>query len=152
MPLFIIVKALKFRNVFSFLLDDVGISICCRKFVTTTLSLAFLAPKTSLVILVFLASLALVCKRLLILATKYVSRKSVSRLSFSGVFLLLFCKPIPLKTLWIYFLGTGGWLQQRLYLCINGHLNGFFSGVQFWALGIKLCLDKRSKAFLEISD
>ena len=60
--------------------------------------LTILTPKTSLV-LIFFASLALVSRRLLVFAIRYVSRKSVNRLSPFGVLLFFFHGPIHLVTL-----------------------------------------------------
>ena len=73
--------------------------------------LAPVAPRTSLlVVLVFLASLALVGKRLLVLVTRYVSGRSISRFSPSRVLLLFFHKPVPLETPRIDLPGPCGWL------------------------------------------
>ena len=47
-------------------------------------------------VLIYLISLALVVRKLLMLAIKYVSEKNVSRLSLSRVLLLLFRKLVPL--------------------------------------------------------
>ena len=65
-----------------------------------TLFLPSIILKTFLVVLIFFISLALVGKRLLkVLSTRYVSGKSDSRLFLSRVFLLYFCKLVPLETL-----------------------------------------------------
>lgn len=69
MPLFIAVEALNLRDIFLFLLDDVGISNRCRGILVTILFLPFMAPKTSLVVLVLFPSLILMDERLWVLAT-----------------------------------------------------------------------------------
>lgn len=90
------VIALKLGDIFHFFFHNVGLSTYCRR-VVVTLFLALLAPKTPLlVVLVLLASLALVDKKLLALAIRYTSGMSVNRLSPSGVFFLLFCGLFPL--------------------------------------------------------
>lgn len=95
MLLLVIVEVLNFGDIFHFLLNDVGISIYCKRVVATT-SLVTLAPSTSL-ILVFHTSLALVGGRLRVLATRYVNRRNVSRFILSKIFLLLFSKHVPLE-------------------------------------------------------
>ena len=152
MPFPLIVEALDLGDVLFFLFNNISIiSTYCKRVIVTT-SLTLLMLKTSLIVLVFLASLALVNRRLLVFAIRYVSGKSVSGLSPFGVFLLLFRRLIPLRILWIYFLGAEGWLQQCFYLCINGFLNGFFPKVQFPALSIQLCLNKKFQTFPKVSD
>ena len=100
MPLFFAVEGLDLGDVFFFRLDDIGIDIYCKEVMATTLFSPPTVPRTSLVVLVFFASLALVDGRLLeVLATKYVSRKSVNRPISSRVPLLFFCRLILLKTL-----------------------------------------------------
>ena len=78
MPLSMIDEAFNLGDIFSFLFDGISISTCCKRVITMTLSLILLAPRTSLVVLIFLASLILVRKRLLVLATRYVNGRSVS--------------------------------------------------------------------------
>lgn len=105
-----IVKILNLRNIFQFPLDDIGVSTYCKRVVATTF-LALLALKISLlVVLILFISLALVGRRLLVLTTRYVSKKSVSELSSFRVFLLFFCKFIPLETPGINFPGPYRWL------------------------------------------
>lgn len=82
MPLLIVVKILNLGNIFPFFLDDIGVSIRCRQIMTTTLFLPPTTPKTSLMLLVFFVSLTLMERRLWVLATRYVNRKSISRFSF----------------------------------------------------------------------
>lgn len=84
-------------SVFSVFFDDVSVCIYCRRVVIVTF-LATLTSKTFL-ILVFLVSLALVDRRLLVLATRYISRRNVSILSLSSVFFLFLCGLVLLKTL-----------------------------------------------------
>lgn len=101
MSLLMIVVVLDLGNIFNFLFDGVGISTYCWEAVATIILLATLALRTSLV-LVFLASLALVGKKLLVLVTRYVSGRSISGLSLFGVLIFLFCGPIPLKILKVH--------------------------------------------------
>ena len=88
-----------------FLYDDVSISTCCRGVIVTTF-LALLAPKTSFVVLVFFASLALVGGRLLVLVIRYVSGRSIIGLYISTVILFFFCKSILLES--IFWVLEGG--------------------------------------------
>lgn len=63
------------------------------------LALPLIIPRNSLKVLVFFTSLALVDRKLLeVLVTKHVSEKSVSRLIFLKVLLLLFCRAISLES------------------------------------------------------
>ena len=104
------VEALDLGNIFHFLLDGVDVSTSCRRVITTT-SLALSSPKISLlVVLVFLVNLALVGRRLLMLVIRYISKRSISGLNPSGVFLLFFCGLVPLETPGIDLLGPFGWL------------------------------------------
>lgn len=81
--------------VFPIFLNDVGIYICCKGVVIATF-LTILAPKTSLV-LVYLAYLALVDRKLLILVTRYMSKGNVSGFSPFRVFLLFFHRLVLLR-------------------------------------------------------
>lgn len=92
----IIVEALDLGDIFQFFFDGVGIGIYCREVLAMT-PLAILALKTFLV-LVFHANLALIDRKLLVLTTRYVSKMGVSGFSSFGVFLLLFGRPVPLRT------------------------------------------------------
>ena len=106
MFLLVIVEALNLRNISHFLFDGIGVSIHCKK-IMLTLSLTPSTLKISLlVVLVFLASLALVGRKLLVLATRYISRRSISERNPSGVLVLLFCRPIPSRTPQIYLANT----------------------------------------------
>ena len=78
MPLPIIVKRFDLKDIFPFFFDDVDVSTYCKGVMAMTLFLATSVPRISFMILVFLASLALISGRLLVLATRYVSGKSVS--------------------------------------------------------------------------
>ena len=90
------------EDIFFYFLDDIGINNCYKGVMAATFFLPFIMPRIFLVVLVFYASLTLVDRRLLgVLATKYVSGKSVSGLISSGVFFLLFYKHILLEILWI---------------------------------------------------
>lgn len=90
-------EVLDLKDVFLVFLDGIGISTHCRKVVATTIFPATLAPKTSLV-LVFLARLALVNRKLLVLIIRCVSGESVSRLYLFRVLLLLLYRLFPPRT------------------------------------------------------
>ena len=109
MSLPVTIEALDLKDILEFLLDGidyVGINTHYRGVVATTFSTTLIS-RTSLV-LVFFASLVLVGRRLLVFATKCVNRRGVNRFSPSKVFLLLFCRSIPLKILSVNLTGTGG--------------------------------------------
>ena len=89
--------ALNLGDVFFFLFNDIGVCTYCKG-VITAIFLIILTPKTSFV-LVFFTSLALAGRKLLVLATRYISGKSVSTLGSSRVFFLLFYGFVPLETL-----------------------------------------------------
>lgn len=75
-------KARNLEDVFLVFLDNIGISNHCRGVVAMSTILALLVPKTFLlVVLVYFAILALVGGRLLVLVTRYVSRRIVSGFS-----------------------------------------------------------------------
>lgn len=80
MTFFVAVEIFDLEDVFFFLLRN-NISTCGRGVVATTLSFSFVAPGTSMVVLIFLASLALMGR----LPTKHVSRRRVSGLILPGV-------------------------------------------------------------------
>ena len=102
----VIVVALDLRDVFHFFFDSIGVSIYCRRVLATTTFSVSLAPRTSLlVVLILLASLALISGRLLMLAIRYVSGRSVSRLSLFKVVLFFFRKLIPSEIPYIYLVG-----------------------------------------------
>lgn len=106
MLLFFAIIALDIGDVIFFLLDDISISTYCKEVIAMTLSLSFTAPKTSLVILILFVSLALVAGRLLrMFFTRYVSKRNINKLILFRVFLLLFCRLIPLKILCIDLAG-----------------------------------------------
>lgn len=104
MPFSITIETFNLKNIFFIFLDGIGISINCKKAMVTTF-LTPLTPKKFLVILVFLASLALMGKRLLVFATKYISRRSVSGLNSFGVFSVFFYGFVPLRILQINLSG-----------------------------------------------
>lgn len=89
--------AIDIGSVFPFLFDD--IRTCYRGVIAATLSLYPTVPKTSLIVLVFFANLTLVGRRLIVLTTRYINKKSVSRFIFSKVILFLFVGLYP----WKYF-------------------------------------------------
>lgn len=94
----IIGEKLDLGDVFFVFLNAAGVNTHCRKFGATTTPLALSLPRTSLLVIqVLLASLALVGRRLLVLTTRCISKRSVNGLSPSGVFLSH--KPIPLRIL-----------------------------------------------------
>lgn len=92
-----VVKVLDLEDVFSFFFNDINIDTYYRKVIAIT-PLALSTPKTFLMVLVFLASLALISGRLLVFATNYVINKNVNRLSLFGVLLFFLCRLISLKT------------------------------------------------------
>lgn len=95
-----VVEILDFRDVFPFFFDNVGVSTHCRRIMATTLFLPLMVLRTSLMVLIFFISLALVGRRLLgVLVTRYVSGRSVNRLISFRVFFFFFCRLIP----WRYF-------------------------------------------------
>lgn len=99
LPIVVIIFDLK--DIFPFFLNDIGISTYCRRIMAMTLFLSPTTPKTtSLAVLVFFISLILVGRRLLgVLVTRYVSKRGVNELIFSRIFLLFFCRHVPLETL-----------------------------------------------------
>lgn len=99
-------EPLDLEDIFLVFLNSIGIKICCREVLTTTTFSATSAPKTSLV-LVFLVCLALLGRRLLVLAIQCISGESVSRFSLSKVFFLLLCRPVFLETPWVHLVNTG---------------------------------------------
>ena len=101
-------KALNLEDaffVFSIFFDNVGVYTCCGKVVVSTL-LPTSAPKTSLV-LVFLAHLALVCGRLLVFATRCISRGSISELNSSRIFFFILYELVYSETPWVHLVNTG---------------------------------------------
>ena len=88
------VEALDLEDVFLVFFNGVGVSTRCRGVVATTLSPFSAALRTLLVILVLLVGLTLISG----LPTRHVSRRRMSGLSLSGVFLLLLSGPIPSET------------------------------------------------------
>lgn len=101
----IIVVALDLGDVFLFLLDVIGISTYYRKVMATVLSSSLTAPKTTpLAVLVPFATLVLGGRRLLgLLAIRYVSKKSVSKLNLLSILSGWF---VPTKALGIIFSGV----------------------------------------------
>ena len=94
-------------DIFYFFFNSAGISTRCKGVMAITTFLALLIPKTSLLmVLVLLASLALGGGRLLVLATRNISRKGVSGLRSFGVLFLLFSRLVPLEIPEIYLAGT----------------------------------------------
>ena len=98
-PFLMTVKASNLRDVFLFFFDDINISTRCSQVMAITLFLSSSTPRNSLVVLVLFVSLALIDKRLWLFATRYISDKNVNWISLAGVFLLLFCRPVPLRIL-----------------------------------------------------
>lgn len=113
MSLLVTVEALNLKDIFHFFFDGIsvstyGVSTHCRRVVTTTSPIT-LTPKTSL-FLVPLASLTLVGGKLLVLVTKHVSKKGVSRLSPFKIFVLLLGGLVLLETPGIDFSDFCRWL------------------------------------------
>ena len=155
MSLLVIVVVLDLGDIFHFFLDNAGVNTHYRGVVVTILSPS--APSVSktslLVVLVFLrvGERSLLSGRWL-LPTRCVSRSRVGGLIFFGVFLLFLCRLILLETLWVHIADAKKWLEYHFCLCIDGFLNGPFSGVQFPALGIQLGPNKSFQAFPEVLD
>ena len=149
------VKAFDFRHipVFSFLLGN-DIDTCGRRVDITTLSpLSFMTPGTSLVVLVLLRVGGSLLSGRGLFSTRRVSRGGVGGLILStGVLLLLLSRPVPSGTPRVHVAGTGGGLEHRLYLYVDGFLHGLFLGVQVPVLGIYLGPYGRFQAFQEASD
>lgn len=93
-----IIKARDLEDVFLFLFDDISISTRYKRVMATTLPLPSTVPNTSLVVLVFFISLALVGGRLLgMLATKYINKNSINGLILPRI--LFFSCPLLLEIL-----------------------------------------------------
>ena len=99
------IKARDMEGVFLFPFD-----ICdtyYKRVIIMTLFLSAITPKIYLVVLVFFTSLVLVSKRLLvILSIGCISKRKISGLILPRVFLLLLCRPVPLKILGINLVNT----------------------------------------------
>ena len=109
-------------------------------------------PRASAVVLLWVGGGGLLSGRYLFL-TRCVSRGGVGGLILStGVLLLLPSGPVPSRTPRVHVAGTGGGLEHRLCLRVDGFLHGLFPGVQVPASGIHLGPDGRFQAFQEASD
>lgn len=98
MSLLVIIEPLNLGLIFQFFLDSVDVNTRYKKVVVTTTSSLPLAPETSLlVVLLLLFYLFLVGRRLLVLATRYISRRNVYELSLSNILLLLLCGPVSFE-------------------------------------------------------
>ena len=127
MALFLAVEVLDLGEIYFFLLkSDIGTH--CRWILALSTSLP--RPKISVVFLFlfWVGGGSLLSGRWLF-PTRCISRGSVSELILFGVFLLLFHGLIFSGAPWVYLAGTGRWLEQRLYFCIDGFLNFLFPGV-----------------------
>ena len=154
MSLPVTVVALDLREIFLLFLDDGIIDTCCRRVMSTTLSLSTpLVPRTSLlVVLVLLGRRSLLSGRRLF-STRRISRRGVGGHIFSSrVFFFLPGRPVSLETPWVHVVNTEGGLQQRLCLCIDAFLNGLFPGVLIPTLSVQLGLDGRPQAFPVVPD
>lgn len=95
-------------DIFFFFFDDIG--TYSKKVMTVTLSLSLMS-EILLVILILLASLVPMGGRLLgAFLTKYISKRSVSKLIFFRVLLFFFCELVSLKKLGINLADIEGWL------------------------------------------
>lgn len=91
MTIFFVIEVFYMEDVLLFSLN--AIDIYYKKVMVATLSLPTTASKSSLVVLVFFAGLALMDERLLrVLPTRYLSRENVSGFILPKVFLFFFCK------------------------------------------------------------
>ena len=105
MSLLLTIIILDLKDIFHFFYDSTGVNTRCRRVVATTTLLAPSALKTSLlVVLVLLAVLALVGRRLF--AIRCVSGRGVSKLSPFRVFFLFLGGPVLLRTPGIHLAGT----------------------------------------------
>ena len=121
--------------------------------VTTLSHLPSVAPGTSLVVLVFLQVGVSLLSRRGLFSTRRVSREGVGGLILStGVLFLRLSGPVPSGTSRVHVAGTGGGLEYRLYLRVDGFLHDLFPGVQVPVSGIYLGPDRRFQAFQEASD
>ena len=147
------IVTLHLRDIFHFFLDNAGVNTRCRKVVATTTPLA-LVPKTSLLLVLVLFQVSgrsLLSGRWL-LPIRCISKGGVGWFILSGIFLLFFHGLVFSRVAWVYIAGAERWLEHCFYLYIYGFCNYLFSKVQFPTLCIKLNSDKRSQAFLEISN
>lgn len=101
------VGALDLGDIFYLLLDDAGVYIHYRKVMATTTPLAPALKIFLLMALVFLDSLALMDEKLL-LATRCISKRGVSRLRLFGILLLFFGGLISSEISEIYLTDTCG--------------------------------------------
>ena len=110
-------------------------------------------PRTSVVFLALLwvAGRSLLSGRWLF-PTRYVSNGGVGGLILSEVLLLFLHRLVLLRAPWVYLVGAGGWLEQRLCLYIDSFLDGLFLGVQFPTSSIQLSPDRKFQAFPKVSD
>ena len=121
--------------------------------VVMTWSPSFVAARTSLVVLVLLRVGGSLLSGRGLFSTRRVSRGGVGGLILStGVLLLLLSRPVPSGTPRVHVAGTGGGLEHRFCLRVDGFLHGLFPGVQVPASGIHLGPDGRFQAFQEASD
>ena len=88
----------------------------CKRVIATILSLFFVVPKNSFVILIFFISLVLMDG---LLPTIYINKERVSKFILPKVFILFFCWFISLEIFGINLLGTWGWLYQHLCFFIG---------------------------------
>lgn len=98
MAFFFAKKAFNIGEILFFLFSN-DIDTYYKKILATTLFLSTMAPKTSLIVLIFFISLM---NRKLLFSTKYISKKNVNKLIFLKVFFLFFNWSITLKALSIY--------------------------------------------------
>lgn len=99
--------AFNLDNIFSFFFKN-DINICDREIVVTTLFLSSVVSKTFLVILVLL--IGLIQALMDGFSIKHVSKRKISGFNLSKIFLLLFCRPVFLKTLGVNLTGIWEWL------------------------------------------
>ena len=83
------------------------IDIYYGKVIVMTLFLSLTISKTALVVLVLFAGLILVGRRLIrLLSTRYIIRRSVSRLILYKILILFFYRYVSLKIFGINFINT----------------------------------------------
>lgn len=103
MPFPMVVIALDLGDIFLFFHKN-NVNTCGRRVVAAALFLSSAMPEISWEILVFFACLALMGR----LLTRHVSKEKISRLGFSRIFFLLFCRLVSSETLNANLTGTKG--------------------------------------------
>ena len=117
--------------------------------VTTLSPPSFATPGTSLVVLIlFWVGGGSLLSGKGLFSTRCVSKAGIGRLILStGVFLLFFSGLVLSRTPRVHVAGTGGGLEHRFCLYVDGFLYGLYPGDQVLAFGIYLGPNGRFQAF-----